>query len=248
MNIEKCKNNRPRDRIDYLMLCVMIALYITITAKCCGQTLLVPAYDPASARKALATHGNAPICLVINPNDGPGTKLDGAYASLFRAVDGNAAAVAYIDLKRWKSGKGSWKKPEDLRKEKSAYQNLYAHTGGWFFDDADRVPPSLLFEISQWPGERILNPGYPTPVMYGFVSIMHESGGWLAAACPAAPDRQGAMALNLKPKDLAAAWAKAKGLRYFYAHELADDWQSGKTAYNRLPVYWPQLVFLAATP
>jgi hypothetical protein len=207
--------------------------------------LLVPVYESKVGSEALKTHQTAPICMILNPNSGPGLKMNPEYQKLFNSSE---KRVAYIDLKAFPrdgiitTSKERWKTVDELQKEKDLYKSNYKHISGWFFDDADKVPTSLMNEIKKWNGKLILNPGYPSDIPDGFSSIQWENKDYLKSNSIKNPEKSGVIALEISEKDLKSSIDKNKNLEYFYASELSDDWKKGQTAYNTLPKYWKKLV------
>lgn len=208
-------------------------------------TLLVPVYESKVGTEAIRTHQSAPICLIINPNSGPGLKGNPEYQKLFNS---STQRVAYIDLKAFPGdgiitvSKERWKTVDELQREQSLYKSIYKHNTGWFFDDADKVPSSLMTEIKRWSGKLILNPGYPSAISSGFSSIQWENKDYLKSDSIKNPEKSGVIALEISENNLKSAINKNKNLEYFYASELSDEWQKGQTAYNTLPKYWKKLV------
>jgi hypothetical protein len=208
-------------------------------------TLLVPVYESSVGTEALKTHQTASICLILNPNSGPGLKSNPEYQKLFNSSE---KRVAYIDLKAFpndgiiSTSKERWKTVDELQREQGIYKSNYKHNSGWFFDDADKVPASLMNEIKKWNGKLILNPGYPSNIPNGFSSIQWENRDYLKSNSIKNPERSGVIALEISEKDLKSAIDKAWNLQYVYITELTDDWQKGRTAYNTLPKYWKNLV------
>lgn len=208
-------------------------------------TLLVPVYESRVGTEAIRTHKTASICMILNPDSGPGLKINSEYQKLFNS---STPRVAYIDLKAF-PGDGiisvateRWKTVDELQKEQSLYKSIYKHNTDWFFDDADKVPSSLMKEIKRWSGKLILNPGYPSAIPAGFLSIQWENKDYLKSNSIKNPERSGVIALEISENNLKSAINKNKNLEYFYASELSDDWQKGQTAYNTLPKYWKKLV------
>jgi len=208
-------------------------------------TLLVPVYESKVGTEAIRTHQTASICMILNPDSGPGLKINYEYQKLFNSPENK---VAYIDLKAFPGdgiitvSKERWKTVDELQREQALYKSIYKHNTGWFFDDADKVPASLMTEIKRWSGKLILNPGYPSTIPSGFSSIQWENKDYLKSNFIKNPEKSGVIALEISEKDLKSAIDKKKNLEYFYASELSDDWQKGQTAYNTLPKYWKKLV------
>lgn len=216
-----------------------------------SPTLLVPAYSGSMAKKAYATHGKAKLCLILNPNSGPGKTVDAEYASIFKSHN-TCSIVAYVDLKLFpgdgifSTTKTRWKTLEELSTERELYRKLYSHTQGWFFDDGINVPPNIISHIKSWGGERIRNPGSVDKILPEFTTIVYEDNNWLKAPNPKSPSTCGAIALNVDRSNLNAALSKASRLKYFFVTDLDDKWQQGSSAYNKLPAYWSSLVSLAS--
>lgn len=109
---------------------------------------------------------NGPVIAIVNPDNGPGVKLDLAYTNAISSwrKNRNVSIKPYVDLAKWKGGKlVGYKKPREIRDELEAYNRIYAFVerdGAWYDDaqlDSDDV--KALFSVLPLNGNIIANPG-----------------------------------------------------------------------------------------
>jgi hypothetical protein len=220
--------------------------------------LLVPAYSAPVAMKALLSP--VPLTVVVNPNSGPGLQRLPEWKQVFdKAATSQHTILAYIDLLAIpgdgiiETKKVRLKTPPELIRERDLYRAHYAHSAGYFFDDAETSKSERTAIKNLFRGTRVLNPGFLTAVYPNFRHIIHESEEPLTKE-PARIDwpQCGVVLLSCpRERALSEAARLTKGSSqfhpaYFYAHHDADAWENDRTAYDSLPTYWPDLIQAAA--
>ena len=235
----------------------ILAVIFGIAAKVCAQDVLVPCYEPKvgmqAIEKALVLGRTKRLCLILNPNSGPGVKVDAAYAALLkRALGCGAQTLGYIDLIAWpgdgltpKNVKAAPKTSAQLTSEHLAYQRFYPGLSGWFVDD---VAPSLkqsLQLVAAWEGRCVLNPGcafdLPFPWPGVVVVISEQAKAWPRSLTSWEHETRkqcAVMGLKISHGSLPAFMASTAGMAMRYASPLSD----AQGAYDTLTPYFTQLL------
>lgn len=204
--------------------------------------ILLPAYDLNIARR-----GRGVAKMILNPHSGPGVRELPGWRDIFKKQED----LAYIDLIAWpgdsplyKVTRARVKTLDEVLSEAKRYEKYYGHKAGFFFDDATPSTRGLWRNIALLPGELVLNPGCPTPgIPSNFISIQHEGPG-VPKLSAEGREKVGVMCLGLPEEKLRQAAEAARGCAYFFAHDKTDDWENGKSCYNKFPKYWGKMLTL----
>lgn len=242
--------------------CVSLLVLLAYCAAVPAQNVLLPAYSASTGEKALqlvAKGSERNLCLVINPNSGPGSTRDGAFAALLTKCNARGVRVLfYIDLVAIPgdgltppSAKEHVKAPNELVTERMLYSRHYGSLkwDGWFFDDVRKGMNESFLCIANWPGMKVLNAGTkfepPTSLASCTVVISEQANAWpraLTAWEQSHKSQCAVMGLKITADSLPAFMTSTRGMAFRYASPLDDQWRNGQSAYTSLTPYFAKLL------
>ena len=259
-------------------------LTIALNNAASATSLLVPAYfypsfDPAqnywNDLTAAAATG-ARITAIMNPDNGPGTALNGDYVGAitsFRAAGGKVLGYVYTCYGGGAcvTGLPPTRSTSEVLAEAQRYADWYS-VDGIFLDEMSNQLNALPFyqTVAQGlraarPGGLIVgNPGTSAPIEYlgvadTLVTLENGSGTYAGAAsepwmATAAAQQQASLFYNVASADAMRALvaeARARNTGYVYVTDdryLPGD-PSAPNPWDRLPSYWPaELVAVSSVP
>jgi Spherulation-specific family 4 len=242
-----------------------------------AMEVLVPAYFYPSWNPALsqwdemtaAAAAGAPITAIINPDNGPGTALNGDYVNAinaFRAAGGKVLGYVYTCYgnNNCNPALPATRTAQDVLADAQKYSSWYA-VDGIFLDEMSNLTAALPFyqavasglRAAQPAGTIVGNPGTSTPVEYLAVAdtlVTFERGTGSYAGYTAEPwmatepaSRQAHLLYNVASASamltlVAEASQRNAGYLYITGDVLPNPW-------DQLPSYWLQEVAaIAAVP
>lgn len=220
------------------------------------MALWVPAYyypnGPGREHwdRLIATAGRAPIVAIVNPNSGPGDRVDKNFAAVLkRARKANLDVVGYV-------GTQYTRKPLDrVKEEVDRYLKFYPEIRGIHFDEqsAEAKAVDYYAELYRYVHRRIpdalvlTNPGTNCAAEYvsrpasDVVCLFERDRAFESFRPPAwasrfSPARFCVQACQIDSKErMEECIRKSAQLRIGYVF-ITDD--SGPNPYDRLPSYW----------
>ena len=196
---------------------------------------LVPLYDLSYADKIVTAAKSYKIGVIVNPNDGPGTKVDSAWKKVISTLSANhnVTLFGYVDMVTWNSS-GSNSTPKSLAtlsKERQDWRDYYGVLK-YFLDDWGSKMTRPFSEVC------IANPGcdMKTPCDY---TLVWETDNYLKSKAASVDGGKSAVfSMHEKNYKDSLDLAKKRGIYWFYAVEAPDDWH----AYDKLPSYFDDLI------
>lgn len=236
-----------------------VLLLSLLSLSALATDVLLPVYDAAVGQNALfRVQDNkaqcARLCLIVNPNSGPGSAVDaGMRRVIVRANALRVRVLFYIDAKAFPgdgltppSAREHVKTPVELVEERHRYSVFYGALkwDGWFIDDFAASMKDVALTVSNWPGTKVLNPGTamvpPTGVRGAIVVISEQAKAWpraLTAWEVAHRSQCAVMGLAVRPEKLQLFIDTTAGMAFRYASPLDDDWKHSHSAYSVLTPY-----------
>ena len=155
----------------WTILIALLALGAVAVAHAAPVPVVWFVYDQSMIAPVATLAEKAPVTAVINPNNGPGSTRDAAYANAvdkWRKIKG-IKLMAYVDLAIWKQDRlVAYKTPAQVRAEIAAYNSIYGITtsrDGIWYDDASLTSSAVqaFFAVATVSKLDVANPGEPVP-------------------------------------------------------------------------------------
>lgn len=230
---------------------VILALLVVGAVKAAPLPVVWFVYDHAMIQPVETLAKCGPVLAVINPDSGPGSGRDSAYAA---AVDKwrkikSVKLLVYVDLAKWKGSKLlGYKTPADVRDELKDYNRIYGTTAndGVWYDDAHLESSAVqaYFAVATLSSADIANPGEPVPVKHWMrklpLKICEFEDKWNG---PPKTQPGAVWVAFIKQDQISVVLSAAKSAKVS-AIGFEDISRHGNGEYQKPPTWWQKLTIL----
>jgi hypothetical protein len=191
--------------------------------------IIIPLYDLSYANQIINFSKKYKFVVIVNPNDGPGNKIDNQWLNVIKSLKSNSIEIyGYIDTVKWdSSNKSSPKTIPDMIKERDLYKQWY-NVSKYFLDDYTEKTHKPFND------ESIANPGCDVKTDCEY-TVIWETENYLHSSMQKNTPSNKSIVISMNDRDYKSTMdlAKRRNIQYFYSVNAKDNWN----AYNKLPSY-----------